>query len=102
MNDKKGDGKKITIQVDPGVEKGIYSNTVAVMHSDSEVLLDFGIFVPGRNVIRVGSRIIMNPKHAKLFLHALVENIRKYEEKFGEIRVEHIDPGHHMPPPIVN
>ena len=86
----------------PEIETGVYSNTATVMHSETEVLMDFGMFVPGRNIIRVVSRVIMNPKHAKLFRNALNENIKKYEEKFGEIQVPQPGPGQHMQPPVIN
>jgi len=35
----------------------------------------------------VKSRIIMAPMHAKTLMMALQDNIRKYESKFGEIKV---------------
>src|SRR4030042_2223747 len=99
MEEKKGESRKLTIQVDPNLETGVYSNTTTIMHSEAEVLIDFGMFVPGRNVIRVVSRVIMNPKHAKLFLRALKDNITKYEEKFGEINILPNEAGLHMNPP---
>ena len=102
MEEKKQNERKITIQVEPNIETGVYSNTATVMHSEAEVLLDFGIFVPGRNVIRVVSRVIMSPKHAKMFLRALQENISKYEEKFGEINIKPDQSGPHMTPSIIN
>ena len=102
MDKKSEEPRKLTIQVDPAVETGGYSNTATVMHSETEILMDFGMFVPGRNVIRVVSRVIMNPKHAKLFLRALQENIQKYEEKFGEIPVIQHGGGPHMTPPVIN
>ena len=33
----------------------------------------------------VVSRVIMNPLDAKQLMYALTDNVRKYEEKFGEI-----------------
>ena len=102
MEEKKADARKLTIQVGPEIEPGVYSNTATVMHSETEVLMDFGVFVPGRNIVRVVSRVIMNPKHAKLLLHALNENVKKYEEKFGEIQVIKPEPGQQMPPPVIH
>ena len=36
---------------------------------------------------KVKSRNIMAPMHAKTLMMALQDNIRKYESKFGEIKV---------------
>ena len=33
------------------------------------------------------SRVVISPMHAKTFLKALQDNIDKYENKFGEIKV---------------
>jgi len=34
------------------------------------------------------SRIITTPQHAKMLMKALEENIKKFESRFGEIRLE--------------
>ena len=36
---------------------------------------------------KVYARIVMTPLNAKLLLKALQDNLAKYEEKFGEIRM---------------
>ena len=36
---------------------------------------------------KVKSRVIISPIHTKTFLLALQDNIKKYEKKFGEIKV---------------
>ena len=38
--------------------------------------------------MKIYSRVIMTPLHAKQLLEALAHNISLYEQKFGEIRVE--------------
>lgn len=85
MNNKKED-MKLTFQVDPSAERGIYSNSVTIFHNETEFLFDFGLSMPGtKPVIKIFSRVITSPQHAKRFLHALSDNIRKYEEKYGII-----------------
>jgi hypothetical protein len=79
------EAQRINIQVAPEVEGGHYNNFLSVFHSEIEFILDFGMFLPGKNVIKIQDRIVADPRHAKQFLLALHENIRKYEEKFGEI-----------------
>ena len=36
---------------------------------------------------KVKSRIIMSPMHVKTLMLALQDNIKKFEDKFGEIKV---------------
>ena len=36
---------------------------------------------------RVKSRVIMSPMHVKTLMFALQDNIKKFEDKFGEIKV---------------
>ena len=78
----------ITYQIDPTAEKGYYSNSVTIFHNETEFLFDFGSSLPGpKPMVKVFSRIISSPQHAKRFLNVLSENLRKYEDQFGEIKV---------------
>lgn len=67
--------------------EGKYSNFVLITHSPSEFVLDFGRLMPGANKVKVVSRLIMTPQHAKMLLRTLEDNIKKYEARFGEIRI---------------
>jgi hypothetical protein len=69
------------------VAQGTYSNLAVISHSSSEFILDFVRIVPGVRKGNVKSRVIMTPEHAKRLLFALQENIVKYENMFGEIRI---------------
>ena len=51
-------------------------------------MIDLGRIVPGRQDVKVYSRVIMTPLHAKQLLEALAQNISIFEQKFGEIRVD--------------
>lgn len=64
-----------------------YSNSAIITHSPSEVVIDFAQILPGRPKPKVYARVIMTPLNAKLFLHALIDNLRKYELQFGEIGI---------------
>ena len=44
--------------------------------------------MPGRTDVKVYSRVIMTPLHAKQLLEALAQNIALFEQKYGEIRLE--------------
>ena len=74
------------LEIPPGLEAE-YINVVRIVHSPSEIVFDFAQILPGEPNAKVRSRIIMSPLGAKLFYRALAENITKYENAFGEIRI---------------
>lgn len=81
------DKMKVTYQVDPSAERGVYSNSATIFHNETEFLFDFGFSLPGpKPLVKIFSRIITSPQHAVRFLHALADNVRKYEAKFGPIK----------------
>ena len=84
MENKK---KQIKIQIDEAVGQGEYANFVIVTHSAAEFIMDFVRILPGMQKSKVKSRVIISPIHTKTFLLALQDNIKKYEKKFGEIKV---------------
>lgn len=79
--------QQMSIEIKPEVAKGTYSNLAIITHSPSEVVIDFATILPGMPKPEVGSRIVMNPEHAKRLLLALNDNIDKYEAQFGPIRM---------------
>ncbi len=78
----------LQINLDEKVAQGEYVNFANIIHSPSEFVIDLGRIMPGRTDVKVYSRVIMTPLHAKQFLQALAQNIGLFEQKFGEIRVE--------------
>jgi len=87
-NETETQESKIEIQLEPEIMKGLYSNVTNIGHTKEEFLLDF-LFIQQQPAPfgKVVSRIILSPSHAKRLHNALQENIRKYEEKFGNIDV---------------
>ena len=79
--------KEIKIELDPQAGEGKYANLVITSHSDCEFILDFAKFLPGLPAAKVHSRVIMTPKHTKLLLRSLEQNIGTFESKFGEIEI---------------
>ena len=71
----------------PGDLDAIYSNFAIINHSPSEIVMDFARLLPNVPKARVYARVLMTPLNAKLLLKALQDNLAKYEEKFGEIRL---------------
>lgn len=88
-NDPKA--KQIQIELDEKIASGEYVNLAIVTHSPTEFIMDFTQVMPGMPKARVRSRVIMAPLHTKAFAMALMENISKYEKRFGEIQVSQED-----------
>ena len=78
--------QKINIELDDKVGEGKYANLAIVTHSPAEFIIDFIGMLPGVPKAKVKSRIIMTPQHVKSLMIMLQDNIRKYENKFGEIK----------------
>ncbi len=64
----------------------VYSNLVRISHSPSDIVFDFGQMLPGQKA-QVKLRVVMTPIGAKSFLHALAENLARYEAANGEINL---------------
>ena len=78
---------QLTIELSPEVAEGTYSNLAIISHSTSEFVLDFVRLMPGAPKANVKSRIILTPEHAKRLLFALQDNIAKFEQHNGKIKV---------------
>ncbi len=78
----------LQITLDEKTAQGEYVNFANIIHSPSEFVIDLGRIMPGRTDVKVYSRVIMTPLHAKQFLQALAQNIGLFEQKFGEIRLD--------------
>jgi uncharacterized protein DUF3467 len=78
---------QINLEVGDKESEGIYSNFVVISHSLSEFVLDFARILPGVPKSKVFARIVMTPSNVRALLNALDQNVRKYEEQFGKIRM---------------
>jgi hypothetical protein len=76
----------INIEI-PNDLKAHYANFALIMHTPSEVILNFTSVLPGMTTAQIDTRIVMTPLHAKLMLNALADNLQKYEAQFGEIKL---------------
>jgi hypothetical protein len=79
--------QRINIELDGQAAEGTYSNLALIAHSPSEIILDFARIMPGMQKGKVFARIIMTPAHAKMFLGALDDNIKKFENQYGPIKM---------------
>jgi hypothetical protein len=92
MNKNPAPGQQqINIELGEQEAEGIYSNLVLITHSPAEFVFDFARILPGKPKAKVYSRIIKAPQHAKSFLLALQDNIKKFEEQHGEIKLQGIE-----------
>ena len=73
--------------IDENIGQGEYVNFAVVTHSIAEFIMDFIKVLPGLPKSKVKSRIIISPVHAKTFMLALQDNIKKFESKYGQIMV---------------
>lgn len=78
---------ELSIELSAEVAEGIYSNLAIISHSTSEFVIDFVRIMPGTPKANVKSRIILTPEHAKRLLFALQDNVSKYEQHNGKIKV---------------
>jgi hypothetical protein len=76
---------QINIELSEETAEGTYSNLAIITHSNQEFVIDFIKMMPGVPKAKVKSRIILTPQHAKRFMRALQENVKKFETQHGSI-----------------
>lgn len=84
-NQRQGQPRQIQVKASDEVLKGVYSTNMQVAHGKEEFILDFmNLFPPQATLV---SRIIVSPPHFKRMVKALVDNLKKYEERFGKVEI---------------
>jgi hypothetical protein len=78
--------KPIEVQL-PESLTPVFANMVRVSHTPGEFILDFTAILPGNTAPKVSSRIILSPLGLKMMQQAVLENLRRYEATFGEIKL---------------
>lgn len=98
MEDQKSlNQNQLNIELTEDIAQGVYSNLAIITHSTSEFVLDFVRVMPGVPKASVKSRIILTPEHAKRLLLALQDNVKKFEQQNGQIKVN-LGNDPHLPP----
>lgn len=87
MIDQPQGQQQINVELQEKEAEGIYANLAMIVHSPTEIVIDFARVMPRTPKARVLSRVIMTPMNAKLLLGALTDNLKKYETQFGEIKM---------------
>jgi hypothetical protein len=75
--------QEIKVKITDEILRGAYSNNAVISHTREEFLIDFMNIFPPEGI--VNARVIMSPGHIKRLIKALVDNVNKYEAKFGNI-----------------
>lgn len=84
-NAKEQNQLQLEIKMDEITAQGIYTNLAGVTHSETEFVLDFLFLQPSQPKAQLRARIISSPVHTKRFIKTLVDNMKRYEERFGVI-----------------
>ena len=77
-------GKEIKVRFPEKLMGGSYANHMIVLHTREEFIMDFIMASPPAGTVT--ARVITSPGHIKRIIGALQDNVKKYEEKFGEIK----------------
>ena len=77
----------LQIELDPQTAQGVFVNMAMVNHTETEFTLDLIYVQPQAPKATVRARGITTPKHMKRLLHAIQDNISKYEARFGQVDV---------------
>lgn len=75
--------KEVKLKINDSELKGIYANHIGIMHTADEFVIDFISMLPPEAI--VNGRVITSPAALKRMYNAIGINIKKYEERFGEI-----------------
>jgi Protein of unknown function (DUF3467) len=90
---------QLQIEIDAATANGAFINMAMVNHTETEFTLDLMYLQPQVNKAVVRARAITTPKHLKRLLHAIQDNIARYEARFGTIE---LGDAPHFPGPSVN
>ena len=80
--------QQINIKLDEKVAEGVYANFFMISNTQSEYVIDCGRIVPGLPDVKIYTRVMSTPVHAKQLLMTLQQNIAQYEAQFGEIKIQ--------------
>lgn len=77
--------KEVKVYMPNELKGGVYANSMFVSHTQEEFILDFLMIAQPEGALT--ARVIVSPGHVKRIVNALSENINKYEEKYGTIKL---------------
>ncbi|MBA3829448.1 MAG: DUF3467 domain-containing protein [Taibaiella sp.] len=78
--------QQLNIELSEEMADGAYANLAIITHSFAEFVIDFVNVMPNLPKAKVKSRIIMTPQHAKRLMRAMVDNVKRFEAQYGQIK----------------
>ena len=78
--------QQLNIELTEEMADGTYANLAVITHSFAEFVIDFVNVMPGTPKSKVKNRIILTPFHAKRFMKAMIDNVKKFESANGTIQ----------------
>jgi len=86
MSNQPEQPNQLNIEISEEISEGVYANLAIITHSHAEFVVDFVNVMPGTPKSKVKSRIILTPFHAKRFMKAMIDNVKKFEAVNGVIQ----------------
>jgi len=78
--------QQLNIELSEEMADGTYANLAIITHSFAEFVIDFVNVMPNVPKAKVKSRIVMTPQHAKRVMKALIDNVKRFEAQYGNIK----------------
>lgn len=91
---------QLNVELSEEMADGTYANFAVISHSPTEFVVDYIRVMPNVPKAKVVSRVILTPEHAKRLLHALADNVRRFEQQYGTIAEN--GGGNNIPPMTFN
>ena len=87
--------KRVNVSVDHS-NPAFFSDNVTISHNQNKFIVDFSQTIPSfdniggnmqQSFIIKHNSVMIDPQFAKVFSDILQKNIKKYEKKFGKIKI---------------
>ena len=78
--------QQLNIELSEEMADGTYANLAIITHSFAEFVIDFVNVMPNVPKAKVKSRIVMTPQHSKRLMKALIDNVKRFEAQYGNIK----------------
>ncbi|NDC39940.1 MAG: DUF3467 domain-containing protein [Chitinophagia bacterium] len=78
--------QQLNIELTEEMADGTYANLAIITHSFAEFVIDFVNVMPNVPKAKVKSRIVMTPQHSKRLMKALIDNVKRFEAQYGNIK----------------
>jgi len=86
MSEQQPQEQQLNIELSEEMADGAYANLAIITHSFAEFVIDFVNVMPNVPKAKVKSRIVMTPQHAKRLMKAMVDNVKRFEAQYGQIK----------------